>query len=416
MRRTTFLLLALLLCYSSYAQSNTTNSLSNTSTQTDIGATNSTVVYSVLDTPQNCAEFISLVKNLYNEEGVEFTQVNIKSYTSPEGTISLNKKLAKKRSEKVIELLSQVGEIPSSIINAENIATDWDLFEKCINESGLSDSDKKAVMDIVRNYPEEEVGYRKPGDKYPSILNSRSYRFNELNYGHTYRYMLDNIYQKMRISEVEIQYTKTIEVAPVEEIVEEKVEVIAEPVQDTVAKEVAEPIIEMIDRPLFAVKTNLLMLGAGIANIGAEVSIGEKMSVELPFMYSPYTIKRDYKLRVLAIQPAFKYWLGQGHKGHYFGANLGLGWYNVATNDAKRYQSNNPLGEIGLSYGYRLQFCKHWAAEFEIGAGWASSSYDIFYNFNNGALMDTGYMSYWGITKAGISLVYTFNFVKDEKR
>ncbi|MFI3288421.1 MAG: DUF3575 domain-containing protein [Rikenellaceae bacterium] len=421
-----FALLLLLLCFGQnlFAQNAATTSASDERRVEGTEVQNLQLVFSVLDSYENGDEVLSELRELSSMEGICFTKVVIKSYTSPEGGIAYNKSLAEKRSNKTLALLATEIEIPMDNLYIENYATNWELLKDYVRESDLSSSEKDAVIKIIENYPEEEWGYKTKGDRWKSLIATRNNRFVGINHGHTYRYMLDNLYPKMRVSDIVISYTLPLDEDTTEadanqaqgaaaQEAQEQTDVVEE---EVVAEEIIVAEVETIERPRFAIKTNLLMLGFGVANIGAEVSVGQHSSIELPFIYSPYTIKNDYKLRFLALQPAYRYWLAQGHRGHYFGANLGVAWYNVATNDTKRYQSNNPLFSAGLSYGYRVHFCRNWAAEFEIGGGYASSSYDVYYNFDNGALMDTDYMSYWGITKVGISLVYTFNFVKDEKR
>lgn len=166
------------------------------------------------------------------------------------------------------------------------------------------------------------------------------------------------------------------------------------------------------DGTYFTVKTNVLLLGALVSNIGLEIPSGRHLSVDIPFIYSPYTVRRDYRLRALMIQPELRYWLQKPMVGHFFGFHAHAGYFNVATNSKKRYQDtdgNSPLWGFGLSYGYALELWKNWGAEFTLGAGYANIRYDVFYNIPNGAKFDSGTKNYWGVTRAGISLVYKFN-------
>lgn len=161
--------------------------------------------------------------------------------------------------------------------------------------------------------------------------------------------------------------------------------------------------------PRWAIKTNVAYLAATVANLGIEYSFGKHYSIDLPIIYSPYTVARDYRLRFLAIQPEFRYWLQNPMKGHFFGVHLNIGAFNIAVDSYNRYQSPDGFYGVGLSYGYMLPFARHWAAEFTIGAGYVHTKYDVYYNIPNGALYksDMPY-NYWGLTKVGISLVYTF--------
>ena len=178
------------------------------------------------------------------------------------------------------------------------------------------------------------------------------------------------------------------------------------------------PVIEALEETLsdpvrpsyrWAVKTNVAYLAATVANLGVEYSFGKHYSVDLPIIYSPYTVARDYRLRFLAIQPEFRYWLKKPMEGHFFGVHLHIGAFNIAVDDRNRYQSPDGFYGAGLSYGYVLPFARHWAAEFTVGAGYVHTKYDTYYNIPNGARFEKGRSyNYWGLTKVGINLVYRF--------
>ena len=80
----------------------------------------------------------------------------------------------------------------------------------------------------------------------------------------------------------------------------------------------------------WAIKTNVAYLAATVANLGVEFGFGKHYSIDVPVIYSPYTIKRDYNLRFLAVQPEFRYWLAEPMSKHFFGVHLNIGAFNVA--------------------------------------------------------------------------------------
>jgi hypothetical protein len=165
----------------------------------------------------------------------------------------------------------------------------------------------------------------------------------------------------------------------------------------------------VLSRSRWAVKTNVAYLAATVANLGVEYRFGDHYSVDLPVIYSPYTVARDYRLRFLAVQPEFRYWLGNPMRGHFFGAHLNIGAFNISVDKKNRYQSPDGFYGAGLSYGYALPFARHWGAEFTVGAGYVHTKYDAYYNIPNGARYEKGIpYNYWGLTKVGINLVYRF--------
>lgn len=159
----------------------------------------------------------------------------------------------------------------------------------------------------------------------------------------------------------------------------------------------------------WAVKTNVAYLAATVANLGVEYSFGRHYSIDVPVIYSPYTVSRSYRLRFLAVQPEFRYWLENPTKGHFFGAHLNIGAFNVSVDKKERYQSPDGFYGVGLSYGYALPLARHWGAEFTLGAGYVHTKYDTYYNIPDGARFEKGVSyNYWGLTKVGINLVYRF--------
>lgn len=186
--------------------------------------------------------------------------------------------------------------------------------------------------------------------------------------------------------------------------------IVPEPEQPVVTEsQVVKSVEPDAPRYRWAVKTNVAYLAATVANLGVEYSFGRHYSVDLPVIYSPYTVARDYRLRFLAIQPEFRYWLGSPMKGHFFGAHLNIGAFNISVDKKNRYQSPDGFYGMGLSYGYALPFARHWGAEFSVGAGYVHTKYDVYYNIPNGARYEKGTpYNYWGLTKVGVNLVYRF--------
>lgn len=163
------------------------------------------------------------------------------------------------------------------------------------------------------------------------------------------------------------------------------------------------------DQRFLAVKTNIVPWVAGIMNIEGELQIGKHFSIDLPVWWSPYFISDKYALRTFMCQPEFRYWLGHPGKGHFFGIHAGVALYNLKKDDIRYQDTDIPLLNGGISYGYSLRLNSHLNAEFSIGAGYVCTKYDRYYNIENGAKIDTRKTTYWGIDRVEISLVYHFN-------
>ncbi len=160
----------------------------------------------------------------------------------------------------------------------------------------------------------------------------------------------------------------------------------------------------------FAIKTNIAYLAAGVTNIGGEMKVSSHWSVELPLVYSPYALGRNYRMRFLYIQPEARYWILHPFKGHFFGIHAHIGVANVSFNH-NRYQTPDGFYGIGISYGYSLTISKWWIVEFTIGAGYFHTKYDTYRNIGIpvGQRFEKGKpLNYCGIDKVGINLVYCF--------
>lgn len=157
-----------------------------------------------------------------------------------------------------------------------------------------------------------------------------------------------------------------------------------------------------------ALKTNLPFLAVAIQNLSLEVKVHKHISIDFPVMWSIGDLEREHGIRTIAFQPEGRWWLKAAGKGHFFGVHVHAAWFNLKWEDTRYQTEKQPLLGAGISYGYKLPFSEHWGAEFNLGAGYANMKYNTYYNIENGAKLDTRKRNYWGITRAGASLVYRF--------
>ena len=153
-------------------------------------------------------------------------------------------------------------------------------------------------------------------------------------------------------------------------------------------------------------KTNILPWALAIPNMGGEITFGHKWSVDLELLYCPWKITDRFSVKTISILPECRWWLKTNEKGSFFNLHFNLAWFNVRGDEYRYQDTRRPLLGAGIGYGYRLPLNRHWAFEFEIGAGMANTRYDRYYNVPNGALKDSRVSTYWGIDRAGVSLTY----------
>lgn len=171
----------------------------------------------------------------------------------------------------------------------------------------------------------------------------------------------------------------------------------------------------------FAVKTNLLYDATLTINAGAEIQLSPKWSLDLSGNYNPWTLSDGKKWKHWLIQPEARYWFCEALGGHFIGAHLLAGEYNMGqwghgfkflNNDARPLADHRYQGWFagaGIAYGYTWLLNRHWSIEAEIGFGWAYTRYDTYECKDCGRKIKSNQVhNYVGPTKAAINLVYVF--------
>lgn len=162
------------------------------------------------------------------------------------------------------------------------------------------------------------------------------------------------------------------------------------------------------NRRYIALKTNVPFQALSMHNLSVEVQVHEHVTVDFPVTWSISDIEREHAIRGMAFQPEGRWWLDSVGTGHFFGVHFHAAWFNMKWEENRYQTEHRPLLGAGISYGYKLPISTHWGAEFNLGAGYANVKYNTYYNIENGAMLNKRIRHYWGITRAGISLVYRF--------
>lgn len=167
-----------------------------------------------------------------------------------------------------------------------------------------------------------------------------------------------------------------------------------------------------------ALKTNLLYDATTTPNLGAELAMGKKSTLQLFYGLNPWKIASDRtkQLRHWLLMPEYRYWTCQKFNGHFFGIHALGGQYNVGgidlpnpvfkDLDEKRYEGWYAGG--GLTYGYQWLLSRHWNLEASVGVGYIRFHYKEFPCTECGALIQENNKNYFGPTKLALSLMYCF--------
>ncbi len=357
------------------------------------------------------------LRSLSQDSRVVISSVEIDGYASPYGDVYSNKRLSLDRADAVCHYVGGLGLVADSLVQVRGNAVDWEALRLMFIASDIDD--KSDVLEIIDGVPEEIWGRLDPADQFETLIDSREKHLMDYRGGEVYNQMQDTLFPHLKYVSVTIDYMAERCEQPVEEATTPATEAesdAASALRLLEGEEDPDTKYVIYDgfpprNPLLAVKSNLAGLALGVANIAVEVPFLQRYSVDMSLYYSPYTIKDDWKIRLSVIQPEFRYWLVDSMRSHFVGVHAHVGLFNVATDKWSRYQNstNQPLWGGGVSYGYALYLSRALNLEFTLGAGYASLSYDSFYNVENGAQYNHTERGYWGITRAGVSLSYIIN-------
>ena len=170
----------------------------------------------------------------------------------------------------------------------------------------------------------------------------------------------------------------------------------------------------------YAVKTNALADVTATLNLGVEMGVAPKWTVDLSGSYNAWSKNKSVKWKHLLIQPEARYWFCDRFSRHFIGAHLIGGAFNLGRiknnisilgtdfsvlNDM-RYQGY--AYGAGVAYGFAFMLSKSINLELEAGFGYAYLDYDIFKCSGCQRKVGDGTHHYVGPTKAAVKLVCVF--------
>lgn len=347
--------------------------------------------YDLKGSPQ-LDSIVNLINQIKSDSRVELAYVWVGGSASPEGPVAWNKKLGDYRSAALSNFLRSKTDLPDEQLRVENLGEDWYSVTRTLEKIDFPNKEK--ILDIIESEPD---------------WNSRKSKIRAIDNGQTWRRLVREIFPVFRNSRMVIVCSAD----GLKYRTHKSVPLVLQ-VPDTVCPMLSIPMIEtklrrQPENRFWSVKTNTLFLAALVANVGVEVELWKKWSLDVPVWYSPYNITSTRKIRLMAVQPEIRHWLKKAGEGHFFGLHTHVAGFNVAINDNGRYQDpNHALWGMGLSYGYATHISKNkrWSLEFNLGVGFAEYDYDAYRNWANGPKFRSGSDWYWGITRAGISISY----------
>ena len=340
------------------------------------------------------AEIDSMVLN----PRMKVERITVVGTASPEGSYQNNVRLATGRAKALVKILQSRYSFPDSIYAVSTIPEDWEEMRTMLEEDNTI-----PYAEVVLRFL-DETEHLNP--------DTRESQLKHLDEGRPYSSMLDNVLPYLRRASVLVDYdTEWISAHQI--LLPDELNTNALAIMDALPHIQPAPVsLPGSKLRFFSLKTNLLGDVALCANLGFEVELWPHWSLDVPVWYSPYDITDRWRIRLLAVQPEVRYWLGDAGKGHYIGVHTTVAGFNVSFDGDWRYQDpNHAAFGLGVGYGYsfHLDKARRWGLEAQIGAGYISYKWIKYHNTGrNGAEYSRGGGTYWGITRAGLTLSYKF--------
>ena len=82
--------------------------------------------------------------------------------------------------------------------------------------------------------------------------------------------------------------------------------------------------------PKFAIKTNALYWATSTPNLGFEVGLAKKLTLDISGNYNPWKFGDDRQIKHWLVQPELRYWLCERFNGSFFGLHGHYGEMNVS--------------------------------------------------------------------------------------
>ncbi|SHF93820.1 DUF3575 domain-containing protein [Dysgonomonas macrotermitis] len=168
---------------------------------------------------------------------------------------------------------------------------------------------------------------------------------------------------------------------------------------------------ENLYKPSFAIKTNALYWLTTTPNLGIEIGLSDKFTLDISGNYNPWDFGDNKKIKHWLVQPEIRYWFCERFNGHFIGfhghySEFNVGGIKMLGIEEHRYEGNLYGG--GISYGYQWVLSNRWSLEATVGAGYAHIDYDKYRCEECGTKLKSDSKNYWGPTKVGLSVIYIF--------
>ena len=374
--------------------------------------------YSLLELSyrDNAANMKALTQGIQTIKGnpcVQLQHIRILSAASPEGNSALNKRVAKRRGERLRDYLKETLVLPDSIFTVSSAGEDWQGLASLIAKEKTPWRNK--ALQIIRHTPEWVTRNGK-------VVDGRKRQLQNLDGGKAWKYMLDNHFYTLRTGAVVVCEVKTLAAESTPSAAEARLEQArseqasqspSSPPFPAIPSQV-HPSSESQAPPVasyFALKSNLLYDALLVPNLSLEASIGSGWTLGAGGMFAWWSKDAKHRYwRIYGGDLEIRKYFGTLSKskplqGHHLGIYGDFLTYDFEFG-AKGYQSKATYA-AGIKYGYSHPIANRLNLDFALGIGYLHSNYKT-YVPRDGCYVyqETKKRKWLGPTQAEISLVW----------
>ncbi len=375
---------------------------------------NGTLDTAYKDNAGRLSEILSFLESIKNDDTLDLVEVFFCGSASPEGSVSINRRLAEKRRRALENHVREHIPLPDSIITRRDDVTAWERLARLVGQSDMPY--KEEAVHVLRNVPEYTY------DSRGVLTDSKKKQLMELQYGRTWHYMLQHFFPQVRNASVVFVTARQKPVIP-QQAGKDTTGQGIQPVDTVAAVQEADTTVPQTEekKPFcMAVKTNMLYDVLAVPNIGVEFYLGKNWSVSASWMYGWWKSNSRHRYwRVYGGDIALRKWLGRlAAEKPLTGHHLGL-YGQVFTYDfewgGKGYMGGKPGSTlwdspnyaVGLEYGYSLPVARRLNIDFTLGVGYWGGKYYTYTPLDGHYAWEATRNRHWfGPTKAEISLVW----------
>ncbi len=368
--------------------------------------------------------FVDRLFRLNADTTARLMGVDIRAYSSPDGSFELNEKLARRRAANIHQYLRErMPWLPEDLYRVQPEGINWRGLADMVRQSDMQYRDE--VLRILDTAPERTFTDGR-------LTDSRLKQLMDLRGGRPYRYMFEHFFPALRNAGSYVVCRFERVVAEPDSGVANLTNVANLANPDSIAKVAKVADLATTDsiansatpdsrQPFYmSLSTNMLYDVLLLPNIGAEVYLGRNISVTANWTYGWWSKNRRHRYwRAYGGDLAVRYWFGpQARRKPLTGHHAGV-YATVFTYDFEFGGSGQMAGQpggsqwnrahyaVGAEYGFALPVAPRLNIDFTAGVGYMGGTYYDYKPMDGHYVWQKTVRRRWfGPTKLQISLVW----------